>query len=74
MTTYQKNAITLKILSKCCELFTQLNKIRSVNQPFGKTQQSDDNEALKSYKKRFTKTIVKYDDGVYIRHNTNMCL
>lgn len=74
MTTRQKNALALKILRECCGLFTQLNKIRWVNQPSGKTQQSTDSEAVKLYNKRFTKSIVKYDDGVYIRHNTNMRL
>lgn len=38
MTTRQKNALALKTLRECCGLFTQLNKIRWVNQPSGKTQ------------------------------------
>ena len=45
---------------------------RPINKPSVDSKRNTDAEKL--YKSKFTKSTVKYDDGLYIRHSTNFCL
>lgn len=53
------------------KVMSLLDKKRDINKSSDSTRNKD---AERLYRNRFSKSIVKYDNGVYIRHNTNMCL
>lgn len=62
---------SIESLRRYAKVMSLLDKKRDINKSSDSNRNKD---AERLYRNRFSKSIVKYDDGIHIVHHTNMCM